>query len=32
MARQKSCSLRLAAYAVALRRLAAVYHERQIFP
>jgi glutamate dehydrogenase (NAD(P)+) len=32
MARQKQCSLRHAAYAVALKRLAAVYRERQIFP
>ena len=32
MARQKGCSLRIAAYAVALQRIAAVYEERQIFP
>ena len=32
MARQKGCSLRVAAYAVALQRIAAVYDERRIFP
>lgn len=32
MSRQKKCSLRVAAYAVALQRLAAVYEEREIFP
>jgi len=32
MARQKACSLRHASYAVALKRLASVYQERQIFP
>ena len=32
MARQKNCSLRIAAYAVALQRIAAVYDERRIFP
>jgi glutamate dehydrogenase/leucine dehydrogenase len=32
LARQKKCSLRVAAYAVALQRLAAVYGEREIFP
>ncbi|AUX25074.1 glutamate dehydrogenase [Sorangium cellulosum] len=32
MARQKKCTLRIAAYAVALQRLAAVYGEREIFP
>jgi glutamate dehydrogenase (NAD(P)+) len=32
MARQHQCSLRHASYAVALKRLAAVYQERQIFP
>ena len=32
MARQKSCTLRLAAYAVALQRIAAAYGEREIFP
>ncbi|WP_437740503.1 Glu/Leu/Phe/Val dehydrogenase [Sorangium sp. So ce1504] len=32
LARQKKCTLRLAAYAVALQRLAAVYGEREIFP
>jgi glutamate dehydrogenase (NAD(P)+) len=32
MARQRRCTLRVAAYAVALLRLAAVYEERGIFP
>ncbi|MFO0660808.1 MAG: Glu/Leu/Phe/Val dehydrogenase [Polyangiaceae bacterium] len=32
MARTKKCSLRVAAYAVALERIAAVYRERDIFP
>lgn len=32
MARQKRSSLRVAAYAVALQRIAAVYGEREIFP
>ena len=32
LARQKKCSLRVAAYAVALSRIAAVYGERDIFP
>jgi glutamate dehydrogenase (NAD(P)+) len=32
IARQKKCSLRVAAYAVALQRIAAVYGEREIFP
>jgi glutamate dehydrogenase (NAD(P)+) len=32
MARQKSCSLRLASYAVALKGIASVYEERQIWP
>jgi glutamate dehydrogenase (NAD(P)+) len=32
MARQKKSSLRVAAYAVALQRIAAVYGEREIFP
>jgi glutamate dehydrogenase/leucine dehydrogenase len=32
MARQKRCSLRVAAYAVALQRLDMVYSEREIFP
>jgi glutamate dehydrogenase (NAD(P)+) len=32
MARQKKCSLRIGAYAVALERLAAVYAERQVWP
>lgn len=32
MARQKKTSLRLAAYAVALQRIAAAYGEREIFP
>lgn len=32
LARQKKCSLRVAAYGVALQRLAAVYGEREIFP
>src|SRR3954464_740529 len=32
LARQKKCSLRVAAYAVALQRIAAVYAERDIFP
>ncbi len=32
LARQKKCSLRVAAYAVALGRLTAVYAERDIFP
>ena len=32
MARQKKCSLRVAAYAVALQRIAAAYGEREIFP
>ncbi len=30
--RQKRCSMRVAAYAVALQRLSAVYREREIFP
>ena len=32
MARQKKCSMRVAAYAVALQRIAAAYGERDIFP
>ena len=32
MSRQKKCSLRVAAYAVALLRIAAAYGEREIFP
>lgn len=32
LARQKKCSLRVAAYAVALQRIASVYAERDIFP
>ena len=32
MARQKKCSLRIAAYACALQRIAQVYVEREIFP
>jgi glutamate dehydrogenase (NAD(P)+) len=32
MARQKKCSMRVAAYAVALQRIAAAYVERDIFP
>jgi glutamate dehydrogenase (NAD(P)+) len=32
LARQKKCSLRVAAYAVALQRIDAVYGEREIFP
>lgn len=32
VARQKKCSLRVAAYAVALQRIAAAYGEREIFP
>lgn len=32
MARQKKCSMRVAAYAVALQRLGVVYGEREIFP
>jgi glutamate dehydrogenase (NAD(P)+) len=32
MARQKKCSLRVAAYACALQRIAQVYVEREIFP
>jgi glutamate dehydrogenase (NAD(P)+) len=32
LSRQKKCTLRVAAYAVALTRLAAVYAERDIFP
>jgi glutamate dehydrogenase (NAD(P)+) len=32
MSRQKKCSLRVAAYAVALQRLDMVYTEREIFP
>jgi glutamate dehydrogenase (NAD(P)+) len=32
LARQKKCSLRVAAYGVALQRIAAVYAEREIFP
>ncbi len=32
MARRKGCSLRIASYAVALERLAAVYAERQVWP
>ena len=31
-ARQKKCSMRVAAYAIALGRIAAVYKEREIFP
>ena len=31
-ARQKKCDLRLAAYAIALQRIEAVYKEREIFP
>ena len=32
LSRQKKCTLRVAAYAVALARLSAVYGERDIFP
>ncbi|MFO0760315.1 MAG: Glu/Leu/Phe/Val dehydrogenase [Byssovorax sp.] len=32
VARQKKCTLRVAAYAVALQRIAAAYGEREIFP
>jgi glutamate dehydrogenase (NAD(P)+) len=32
LSRQKRCTLRVAAYAVALSRIAAVYAERDIFP
>ncbi|MFO0613523.1 MAG: Glu/Leu/Phe/Val dehydrogenase [Polyangiaceae bacterium] len=32
LARQKKCSLRVAAYGVALQRIATVYGEREIFP
>ena len=32
MSRQKKCSLRVAAYAVALQRIKQVYDEREIFP
>ncbi len=32
IARQKKCSMRIAAYAVALQRIAAAYGERDIFP
>jgi glutamate dehydrogenase (NAD(P)+) len=32
LARQKKCTLRVAAYAVALQRIASVYSERDIFP
>ncbi|TKD02021.1 Glu/Leu/Phe/Val family dehydrogenase [Polyangium fumosum] len=32
LARQKKCSMRVAAYAVALQRIAAAYGERDIFP
>jgi glutamate dehydrogenase (NAD(P)+) len=32
LSRQKKCTLRVAAYAVALQRIAAVYAERDIFP
>jgi glutamate dehydrogenase (NAD(P)+) len=32
MARQKRCTLRIAAYAVAVTRIAAAYGEREIFP
>ncbi len=32
MARDKKCSMRLAAYAVAIQRIAQVYSEREIFP
>jgi glutamate dehydrogenase (NAD(P)+) len=32
LARQKRCTLRVAAYAVALQRIAAAYGEREIFP
>jgi glutamate dehydrogenase (NAD(P)+) len=31
-ARQKKCDLRMAAYALALQRIEAVYKEREIFP
>jgi glutamate dehydrogenase (NAD(P)+) len=31
-ARQKKCDLRMAAYAIALTRIEAVYREREIFP
>jgi glutamate dehydrogenase (NAD(P)+) len=31
-ARQKKCSMRVAAYAIALERIASVYKEREIFP
>jgi glutamate dehydrogenase/leucine dehydrogenase len=32
MARQKKCDMRIAAYAIALQRIEAVYKEREIFP
>ena len=32
LARQKKCDLRMAAYAIALQRIEAVYKEREIFP
>jgi glutamate dehydrogenase (NAD(P)+) len=31
-AREKGCDLRVAAYALALQRIEAVYREREIFP
>jgi glutamate dehydrogenase (NAD(P)+) len=31
-AREKNCDLRVAAYALALSRIEAVYREREIFP
>jgi glutamate dehydrogenase (NAD(P)+) len=32
IARQKKCDMRVAAYALALGRIEAVYKEREIFP
>jgi glutamate dehydrogenase (NAD(P)+) len=32
LSRQRKCSMRIAAYAVALQRIAAAYGEREIFP
>jgi len=31
-ARQRKCDMRIAAYAIALQRIEAVYKEREIFP
>ena len=32
LSRQRKCDLRIAAYALALQRIEAVYKEREIFP